>query len=299
MTMQGGTDWRSGFIAVDWGTTNRRAWLLDEAGAVTDEMEDDRGILTIAAEGFGPEIARLRERFGAKPLLLAGMVGSNRGWIEAPYVPAPASLDDLVGAIRWAEPSVGIVPGVSYREGDVADVMRGEEVQILGALAGDMVEPGTLVCHPGTHAKWISTEAGAIGPFRTRMTGELFNLLKKHSILSDLLQGEATDGPAFADGVARALERADLAGELFSVRARFLLGLTRKEDGASYASGVLIGADVRSGLDTQASGAVALIGRPDLTRLYAAAVRQVGRGAIEIDGEAAFLAGAKAIAERL
>lgn len=297
--MQGGTDWRNGFIAVDWGTTNRRAWLLDGAGAVVGEMEDGCGILSVPEGGFGPEIESLRARFGAKPLLLAGMVGSNRGWIEASYVPAPATLDDLVAAIRWAAPGVGIVPGVSFLEGNEADVMRGEEVQILGALAGGLVEPGTLVCHPGTHAKWIRTEGSTIGRFRTMMTGELFSLLKKHSILSDLLQEPVTDGPAFAAGVAASSARPDLAGELFSVRARFLLGLAAREDCASYASGVLIGADVANGVAMKDEGPVVLIGRPDLTRLYASAVRQAGRDAAELDGEQAFLAGAKAIAERL
>ncbi|HEX5182766.1 MAG TPA: 2-dehydro-3-deoxygalactonokinase [Allosphingosinicella sp.] len=288
--------WADNFIAVDWGTTNRRAYRIGPGGRLEDRMEDENGILSIPAGGFPAAVERIRERLGDLPLLMAGMIGSNRGWHEAPYAPAPAGLADLAERLVWAEPKrAAIVPGVSFVSDDAADVMRGEEVQILGAAADGLVAPGARICHPGTHNKWIALEDGRIAAFRTLMTGELFSLLKEHSILADLLGGPIEPGPAFEAGVRHGQGHDDLTAELFSVRARVLLGKARREDSAPYASGLLIGYDLKTGLD--GTGGVAVIGRPDLTRLFAAAIRICGAEAREIDGEAAFLAGVRHLAE--
>ena len=291
--------WADGFIAVDWGTTNRRAYRLDASGQNLDEFEDHKGILSIPPDGFPAAVAEIRQRLGDHPLLLAGMVGSSRGWKEAPYVPCPAGLDDLAGALVWAGEREAIVPGVSYIGGDRADVMRGEEVQLLGAVAAQLIDPMALVCHPGTHNKWVTLRHGNIADFRTVMTGELFSLLKQHSILSDLLQGEVEANDAFKEAAHRAIFEEALSADLFSVRARVLLGQARKEDAASYASGLLIGADVRIGLSTPAAAQITVIGRADLTRLYAAAIGQAQRSSRELDGEKCFLAGIQEIAKRI
>src|SRR5687768_7543445 len=120
--------WSQGFIAVDWGTTNRRAWRIDADGAVTARIADDRGILAVAHDAFPAEAAAVRAQLGDLPLLMAGMVGSNRGWVEAPYVAAPAGLDEIARRLVWAEPGrTAIVPGLSWRATGEADVMRGEE----------------------------------------------------------------------------------------------------------------------------------------------------------------------------
>jgi 2-dehydro-3-deoxygalactonokinase len=289
--------WTDGLIAVDWGTTNRRAYRLGAGGALEDEIGDDQGIMAIAAGGFEDAVAGIRRRLGDLPMLLAGMIGSNRGWREAPYVPCPAGLEELTAALAWVEPGrTAIVPGISYIAEDAADVMRGEEVQIVGAVAQRMVEADGIVCHPGTHNKWITLECGRIAAFRTVMTGELFSLLKEHSILADLLAGPIEPGPAFEAGVERGSQGAGLTAELFSIRARVLLGKSKKEDSASFASGLLIGADLRCGLpggDVE----IAVIGRADLTRLFAAAIEICGGRPREIDGEAAFLAGVRHLAE--
>lgn len=288
--------WADGFIAVDWGTTNRRAYRLGAGGRLEDRMEDDRGILSVAAASFPVAVERIRERLGDLPLLLAGMIGSNRGWHEAPYAPAPAGLPELAQRLVWAEPGrVAIVPGVSYAAGDAADVMRGEEVQILGAYGEGLVGGEARICHPGTHNKWIALAHGRIASFRTVMTGELFNLLKEHSILADLLGGPIEPGRAFEAGVAHGHGHDDLTAELFSIRARVLLGKAKGEDAAAYASGLLIGYDLKTALGDARE--VAVIGRPDLTRLFAAAIRLCGRDAREIDGETAFLAGTRHLAE--
>ncbi|MEO5613038.1 MAG: 2-dehydro-3-deoxygalactonokinase [Sphingomicrobium sp.] len=284
-----------GFIAVDWGTTNRRAYRLDGDGRCVEEFEDKRGVLSIPAGGFPDAVAEIRARLGDQPLLLAGMIGSNRGWVEAPYVACPAGLDDLARGLAWPDDDIAIVPGV--RDDVRIDVMRGEEVQLLGAAASLLA--GCRVCHPGTHNKWVDLADGRIASFRTVMTGELFNLLKEHSILSDLLAAPVELGDAFDAGVRHGLESTDLQAELFSVRARVLLGQARREDAASYTSGLLIGGDVRIGLGSTPAAPVTVLGRPELTRLYAAALAIAGRDPAELDGEQCFIAGIRHIAERI
>lgn len=291
--------WADGFIAVDWGTTNRRAYRMDPAGSCAEEFEDDRGVLAVEAGGFPAAVAEIRSRLGDLPLLLAGMVGSNRGWIEAPYVPCPVGMDELAAQLVWAGGREVIVPGVSFVGDERADVMRGEEVQLLGGVAAGLVEADSLVCHPGTHNKWAQLRDGKLQSFRTVMTGELFGLLKDHSILSDLLAGEVAVNDAFRTAAHHAIFNETLPAELFTVRARVLLGQAKKEEAASYASGLLIGTDVRIGLSTPTASQVTIMGRPELTKLYAAAVTEANRGFVELDGEQCFLAGIQEIARRI
>lgn len=294
-----GVSFAGGYIAVDWGTTNRRAYRIDAGGARADSFGDDRGLMAVPAGGFDAAAAEIRERLGDLPMLLAGMVGSNRGWREAPYVPCPAGAQELAGAILWIEPGrTGIVPGVCQRGAAGADVMRGEEIQVVGAVAAGLAGPDSLICHPGTHAKWIAMEGGRIASFRTMMTGELFSLLRKHSILAPQLAGQVTDDASFREGAAAALGGADILSSLFGVRARFLLEEDEGES-ASYASGLLIGSDVRAGLGRHDAGEVVLIGRPDLCALYGAALGEAGRPSRAVDGAAAFLAGIKLLTEML
>jgi len=289
--------WAEGFIAVDWGTTNRRAYAIDTEGNCIGELADDRGVLSIAAGGFETATGEIREKLGDRPMLLAGMIGSNRGWIEVPYVRCPAGLDELAqGILRSPDGSAVLVPGVAYEDSRV-DIMRGEEVQILGAAADGEVPQDCLVCHPGTHNKWIRLEAGRIVSFRTVMTGELFNLLKAKSILSDLLSKQVEIGEAFLAGAREGLAGSGVTAELFETRARVLFGRMAAEDGASFISGLLIGEDVRIGLAAHPGIRVVAIGRPDLTALYAAALKEAGVETEQASGERAFIAGAKQIVE--
>lgn len=290
--------WSDGFIAIDWGTTNRRAYLIGADGVQADEMEDDQGILSVASGQFHQEVQEVRARLGDRPLLMGGMIGSNRGWVEAPYVACPAGLSNLAEHLRWIEGGrAAIVPGVSYVDGARADVMRGEEIQVLGAVAAGMISGDATVYHPGTHNKWIVVEDGRIVSFRTIMTGELFSLLRGHSILADLLGGEVALDDAFVAGAKHGLAQDDLVAELFSIRARVLLGQAERADAASYASGLLIGNDVRVGLRSARDGEIVVMGRPELTGLYAHVVGLAGRETREVDGEATFVAGTRAIAE--
>lgn len=284
------------FTAVDWGTSNRRIFRIGGDGSLLESRADDRGIL--GHRDFAGEIQTLRTAAAGAPLLLAGMIGSNRGWVEAPYAPAPAGLAEIAGGVIRPADGVAVVPGVVLADPTRPDVMRGEEVQILGALALGLIGDG-LVCHPGTHTKWIEVEAGQIVRFRTVMTGDIFAALKARSILSDLLQHEPASGAAFLAGVDHALDTPDLTAELFSVRARVVTGQMTAADAAGRISGLLIGTDVRIGLGRGRADVVPLIGDAELCARFALALARAGRETVVIDGEAAFVAGAKAIMARI
>lgn len=277
-------------LAIDWGTTNRRVFRV-EGGAVVATERDDHGVLAMAGRDWPAELAGIRARFGDLPVLIAGMAGSNRGWREVPYVPCPATLDALVAGLLWVEPGrTAIVPGVM--QPDPADIMRGEEVQLLGAVLSGAAPQDATLCQPGTHCKWVRMTGGAIAGFTTAMTGEVFALLRRHSLLATQIEGEAAVGGAFRDGV-RAAAAGDLLANLFGVRAGAVLG-SRTADLASYASGLVIGADVAA----RRPGAVHILADPGLGGLYAAAVEALGGRADVIESHAAFLAGIVAIWER-
>lgn len=287
-------DWNDKVIAVDWGTTNRRAYAIGHDGGVSAAFEDGHGVTSVEPGGFAKAIEDIRERLGDAPMLLAGMIGSSRGWVDVPYVEAPAGLADLVAALYFVKDDVAIVPGVRL-VGDRLDVMRGEEVQALGAVAAGLAGGDSRICHPGTHAKWITLDAGRLTDFRTAMTGEMFALLKAHSILH--LEGEVAASAAFRAAVDMAISGEPLLDGLFSVRSRTVLGALAPEDTASWTSGFLIGTDCMA---HAAQGAhVTLIGRPELCALYAAALDRLEYGHETIDGAAAFVAGMDAIRRTL
>lgn len=277
-------------IAIDWGTTNRRAWRIEADGRVADTVSGGAGVLGMAAADYAPALADLRARLGDLPVIAAGMVGSNRGWREAAYVPTPADLAALAAAaLRIEGEDTTIVPGVALLDGPRADVMRGEEVQVLGAIAAGLAPADALFCQPGTHNKWIATRGGRIADIATVMTGELFALLKAHGILAGMLDGAVADGPAFRDGVARGAGACDLGTALFEVRAGVLLGRRSADDAAAFASGVLIGSDV--GARDLSGGEVHLLATGALAELYATAIAVRGGTVAPVDATAAFVAG--------
>lgn len=285
------------FIAIDWGTSNRRVFAVDAAGFPVASMCDARGALSMAREEYPTEIALLREQFASATVLAAGMVGSSHGWINIPYVLAPAGLDDLAAALVEAAPGIFLVPGVAIG-GDRHDVMRGEEVQVLGAINAGLAPADALFCQPGTHNKWVETEDGRIVRFVTAMTGEIFGLLKRSGTLAGLLDGEVMDDAHFLAGLERGAGATDLTAALFEVRAQVLLGARAVADAASYASGILIGADIGAHRDL-AGRPVHLLGTGPLALLYATALRWAGVTLVVVDAEAAFVAGAAALRKHL
>jgi 2-dehydro-3-deoxygalactonokinase len=285
------------FLAVDWGTTNRRVFLIEDGKVVRTER-DDHGVTAVAKGGFEQEVAGIRARFGDLSMLLAGMVGANIGWRVAPYVPAPAGIDELVAGLLRIDDRTAIVPGISSVENGRADIMRGEETQFFGALAAGLAPPDALLAQPGTHCKWAEIQNGRVMHFVTAMTGELFSLLRKHGLLAAQLGAEVTLGDAFRAGLVEGRKR-DLAASLFGIRASFMLGQRDDADAASYASGLLIGSDVAARMAETSHEIVHVLADPALGGLYVAAIEANGRSARLVDSHSAFVAGIIAIGEMM
>lgn len=286
---------QAAILAVDWGSTNRRVFALAADGTPVNTAQDDRGILSMGGSGFAAEAVTMRAKWGDLPMLCAGMVGSNRGWADAGYVAAPASLAAIAHAVHWVEPGrTAIVPGVSRDSDGRADIMRGEEVQLLGAAAAGLVAPDAWLCQPGTHAKWARLEGGALVDFTTAMTGEVFAQLGRGGLLADGLDGAVADGSAFRAGV-HAARGGDLLAKLFGARASLVLGKRDRADQASYVSGLLIGSDCAARLDSDFADArtagMDVLASPALGALYLAALDELGCKARLVDSHAAFLAG--------
>jgi len=292
-------------LACDWGTTNCRAWTLDAAGAIVGHAEFPIGVGRLqpgeAAARFRDEVRPALNADGL-PALLCGMIGSTLGWTVVPYAPCPADLDDLAAHLHGVEPDVRIVPGVSCPGvTGASDVMRGEETQILGWVAMDPARATGrhLICHPGTHAKWALVEDGRLTRFATAMTGELFAVLRKHSVLRT--DDEPGDEAAFAEGVAAAGDGDALSSRLFSARGRVVADGKPASTTADYLSGLLIGADVAATprlLGFEPGAPVQLIGDLELCRWYAQALAQRGVASQVCDGEVAALAGLRALHAR-
>jgi 2-dehydro-3-deoxygalactonokinase len=266
-------------IAVDWGTSSLRGARLDEAGQVLEEKSAPLGILNVPNGDFAGVFASLFSDWmtpAGTRCLISGMAGSRQGWVEAPYVACPAEPDDLAQHLHWIERDrIAIVPGLSDARGDVPDVMRGEEVQIFGAMRLAGLADGLFVL-PGTHSKWATVRAGRVTGFRTYMTGEVYGLFAQHSILARTLDADAAlDEAAFQRGVARAGDGEGLLHNTFGVRALALFGRLSPAESASYLSGLLIGEEL--GRQTlPKSGEVIVIGASALVERYALALGGMG-----------------------
>jgi 2-dehydro-3-deoxygalactonokinase len=273
-------------IAIDWGTSSLRAWRLDEGGEILERRRDRLGILKVEGGNFPAAFDKVvgdwvKVSPGA-PVLMAGMIGSRQGWVEAPYATCPANAGALAEKLAAVPGNdrVRIVPGLSLREAEAApDVMRGEETQIFGLDLED-----ALVILPGTHSKWTSVRGGGIDWFASFMTGEVYDVLRRHSILGRMMQDAPQDGvPAgFAAGLRYALSgRAGTLQSLFSTRTRGLFGELSEQESAGYLSGLLIGAEIREGLAALRARKVepkdaVLVGADALVNLYASALVQAG-----------------------
>jgi 2-dehydro-3-deoxygalactonokinase len=236
------------------------------------------------------------------PAILCGMAGSTLGWAVVPYEDVPVGLEQLAGRLMRVEapgPAVRIVPGVEAQGvAGAPEVMRGEETQAFGWMVQDAARARgrRVLCHPGTHAKWIVLEDGEIRRFVTAMTGELFDVLRRHSVLK--AESGPIDAAAFALGLESAGEGGGLSTRLFTVRTRVVAGGLDPRSAGSYLSGLLIGSEVASApklLGLSDTPRVALVGAPALCALYETALTRRGHAATRHDGDEAALAGLSAL----
>lgn len=282
------------FIAIDWGTSSFRGWLMTADGRTLAETRGREGMLHCVISGFAPVLQHHLAQLGAPtdlPVLICGMAGARQGWREAPYLHTPTRLEALhEGALRIDTPGdVRILPGIANARADAPDVMRGEETQLLGVTEPDFTG---LVCIPGTHSKWIRIEAGSVVAFSTYMTGELFSVISQHSILQHAVEQDApsfTDSAPFNEGLRTAQAApSHLTASLFQLRAAQLLGFQQRADGAARLSGLLIGTEIADATVQHGhQHAVRLIGDSTLGRLYAAALAATGLNVTTVDAEQA------------
>ena len=275
-------------IGCDWGTSSLRAYRLGADGRVLDRRETPDGIMAIKdgayEAAFETAVGDWMDGAPEAPVILSGMIGSRQGWKEAPYLACPADVASLASALMPVDLARGrrvwIAPGLSHRDADgTPDVMRGEEVQILGALeAFGAATSGSAatVCLPGSHSKWARVEAGRVLGFATHMTGELFDAVRGHTIIGQMIEPGAWDDQAFLEGLDRAPEPGGLLGHLFGVRAKGLFDTLRPETAGAYLSGLMIGHELVAALDSGGGGGgggeICLIGGGRLMELYAAAL---------------------------
>ena len=277
-------------VAVDWGTSSFRAYLVDSSGLTTERIANTDGILAVAQTEFPirlkHHLAPWLDRLGPLPVVMSGMIGSRQGWVEAPYVPAPATPGDVLAAVQSITVDglgpVLIAPGVMTRDNaGIADVMRGEETQVFGALALTETADGLFVV-PGTHSKWISVDNGAISHFQTYMTGEIYAVLRDHSILGRLMPAAASSANTISAGFRRGLDDiarhgggpGGLLNRLFSVRTRGLFAELPAEQLPDYLSGILIGAEIIEAAPSDRT--VSIIANETLAARYRLACQALG-----------------------
>ena len=303
---------QSEWIAVDWGTSNVRAWGMTNSNEIAFSAQSDQGMSKLTPDQYPDILLGLLDGHLADvnrniDVVICGMAGAKQGWMEAPYLETPANLGELgKKAIAPVMPSSGLKPrilsGVCQSANGDEDVMRGEETQLLGLLD---LRPGFsgIVCLPGTHSKWAKIENGALKSFTTAMTGELFELLRKHSVLrhslTDELTGENTDD-GISQGLSESVESPQLlTSKLFKTRAASLLSGRQPDWCAGYLSGLLVGSEVAGHKNWLSDEPIPLIGSAQLCSLYTKALGMVGAKTEIIDATKATLAGLSAARKQI
>lgn len=283
------------YIAIDWGSTNLRAWLY-QGDKCLESRQSEAGVTRLNGKSPEAVLAEVTQnwRDSATPVVMAGMVGSNVGWKIAPYLSVPASFAAIGEQLTPVGDNVWIIPGLCISRDDNHNVMRGEETQLLGART---LSPSSVYVMPGTHCKWVQADAEQIHDFRTVMTGELHHLLLQHSLVGAGLPEQQTSSDAFAAGLARGIDSPAVLPQLFEVRASHVLGNLPREQVSEFLSGLLIGAEVASMRDFIAhEQTITIVAGASLTSRYQQAFHAMGRDVSAVPGDTAFQAGIRSIA---
>jgi len=296
------------YVAVDWGTSSFRLWLIGADGGILAERRSDEGMTSTAKTGFSTVLASHLAAIEAPeslPVIVCGMAGAKQGWVEAGYIDVPAPLASiLTGAVSVPGESrdVRILPGLAQRDRATPDVMRGEETQLLGAL-GSASSGAQAVCMPGTHSKWVHVIDGRVAGFSTFMTGELFDAISKHTILSHAVagaEGQPADAAAFEAAVSAAFARPALASNLlFTARSGQLLHGISAAAAQARLSGTLIGLEIAGALRDTSSADITLVASGRLQALYEQAFGALSLAFTTIDADAAVRRGLSAAAEAI
>ncbi|WP_322989253.1 2-dehydro-3-deoxygalactonokinase [Hoeflea sp.] len=281
-------------VAVDWGTSSFRLWLLSADGTVLAETRSHEGMNEVAGRGFETVLEGHLTTLSAPrqlPAVICGMAGSRQGWIEAGYLDIPANVTGIgqnATRVPGVAREIAIIPGLAVRSNDEPDVMRGEETQLLGAYLE--MPGGARYCMPGTHSKWVSMDGAVVTGFETYMTGELFSAINDNTILTHSTGGagpvDAQD-PAFLTGVRDGWARPEkTTHHLFSLRAGHLLHATETGCNRARLSGLLIGTEL-AGAGIHGGEQVGLVASGSLQKLYHSALSECGAKLRDIDADMA------------
>lgn len=283
----------SRYIAIDWGSTNLRAWLYQDDQCL-ESRQSAAGVTRLNGESPAAVFSEITRgwRDGATPAVLAGMVGSNVGWKVAPYLPVPVDFSAIGQQLTSVGDNVWIIPGLSVSRDANQNVMRGEETQLLGAR---MIAPSSVYVMPGTHCKWVQADRQQINDFRTVMTGELHYLLLRHSLVGAGLPEQVSAPGAFNAGLERGLHSPDILPRLFEVRASHVLGSLPREQVGEFLSGLLIGAEVATLSERFRDPQVTIVGGEALANRYQQALSAIGRQTTVVSGDNAFQTGVRSI----
>jgi 2-dehydro-3-deoxygalactonokinase len=295
------------YVAVDWGTSSLRLWLIDRAGGVLQERRSQEGMMAAAKLGFAAVLQSHLDAVGAAsdlPVVICGMAGARQGWVEAGYIDTPAHLALILERavpVPVQSRDIWILPGIAQRDPRAPDVMRGEETQLLGALGVDAAGEA-VVCIPGTHSKWARVSGGTVERFATFMTGELFSVVSRETILSHAVVGaNEEDTEAFKSAVIAAFETPALAANLlFRVRSSQLLYGSSPSSAREKISGTLIGLELAAGLAAdQPKNGIMLVASGRLQVLYRLAFETLSVAVQSIDAEGAVRRGLSMAAEAI
>ena len=283
----------SRYIAIDWGSTNLRAWLYQDDQCL-ESRQSAAGVTRLNGESPAAVFSEITRgwRDGATPAVLAGMVGSNVGWKVAPYLPVPVDFSAIGQQLTSVGDKVWIIPGLSVSRDANQNVMRGEETQLLGAR---MIAPSSVYVMPGTHCKWVQADRQQINDFRTVMTGELHYLLLRHSLVGAGLPEQVSAPGAFNAGLERGLHSPDILPQLFEVRASHVLGSLPRAHVGEFLSGLLIGAEVATLSERFRDPQVTIVGGEALANRYQQALSAIGRQTTVVSGDNAFQTGVRSI----
>lgn len=298
-------------IFVDWGTTNLRAYLVNKEGLCVDELFEPIGIKMLGdrtcEDVLTEKTAQWRKAFSIDRVLLVGMVGSEIGWQAVAPLEGPCGIGKIASALEGVSSkqfsSIEIVPGVRTNTNSQASgMMRGEEVQVFG-VSSESVEKEQLVCLPGSHSKWVLSIGGEIQSISTFMTGELFQIVREHSVLKESLATSTNEINEFhfKEGLKAVAEGESILKLMFSVRTEMVCNPTRSNhERASFMSGLLIGSEVLTGLKelpNPADKSIVLVGNGDLAQAYEIAFQFFNCEATTVDVRDAFLEGCQRVLE--
>ncbi|MCJ8339393.1 MAG: 2-dehydro-3-deoxygalactonokinase [Pseudomonadales bacterium] len=283
------------WIALDWGTSHLRAWLMNSSGEVLDQRSCDQGMNSLNSDQFeGVLLEQIDYWLNADSctqVLACGMLGSRQGWVEASYDSVPCSPGTVLTKAPVSDPriNVHICPGIKQLA--PADVMRGEETQVAGLLT-DAADFSGVVCLPGTHCKWVRVVEGKITEFQTFLTGELYSLLAKQSVLRHSLDTSAWDEQAFKVAIDDSMARPQsITAQLFALRAETLIGDLSAAGANARLSGLLIGLELASSKDFWAGQQVTIIGESQLSRHYSQALQMLSVTSTQANSETMTLKG--------